>query len=50
MGTFNTSAFQYGGNRYNFTAILDWDQTDPSKSTALDNNHINSFYYQSEIN
>lgn len=50
MGNFNTSAFQYNGRRYNFTAIVEWDQTDPSKSTALDNNHINSFYYSNEIN
>lgn len=50
MGTLNPSAFQYGGKRFIFTAILSWDQNDPSKSTALDNNHINSFYYQNEIN
>lgn len=50
MGNFNTSAFQYNGRRYNFTAIISWDQTDPKKSTALDNNHINSFMYTNEIN
>lgn len=50
MGNFNTSAFQYNGRRYNFTAVLWWDKSDPKKSTALDNNHINSFMYTNEIN
>lgn len=48
--TFNTSAFQYNGRKYSFTAILSWSNSDPKKATALDNSHIDSFYYSSEMN
>ena len=50
MGSLNTTTFQYNGARYSFTAIISWDQTDQSKSRALDNSHINSFMYENEMN